>query len=113
MDTSRQEKSEHYRKIVTKAWAKQKLRFKNEKIFSNSEMSPKHIQKYCQMSPEAEQFLKTAAKNLALTARSVHRIIKFSRTVADINSDDQITQKNIAETLQYRTKNLFIGEDNI
>gem|GEM_PF-1861717 len=73
-------------------------------------MNSKQIQKYCKLTTEAESFLKIAANNLNLSSRSVHRIIKFSRTVADLNKHNKIEKSDIAESLQYRSKNMFIED---
>ncbi len=110
LDKQNWESSKDLRKQVIKACKIQKQRFKKEKIISNSQMNSKQIQKYCILTQDAEKFLKMAANKLYLSARSVHRIIKFSRTVADLNTHKKIEKSDIAESLQYRSKNMFIEE---
>ena len=85
----------------------QQKRFKDENINTNSQMTAKHIDKYIQMQPEAENFLKMAVKSLNLSPRVIHRIIKLARTIADFDWVEKIWQQHIAEALQYRNKNFF------
>jgi len=110
LDKKDWENTDSLRKKVIQAWKIQKKRFEKEYISSNSQMNSKQIQKYCILSKEAEVFLKMAANKLNLSARSVHRIIKFSRTVADLNKHKNIEKSDIAESLQYRSKNMFIED---
>ena len=108
LNKSTEESSEKIRQIVTDVWQIQNKRFENENISVNSQMQAKHIDKYCVLTEEAEDFIKTASVRLSLSARSVHRIIKFSRTVADINKHKNIQFEDIAESLQYRSKNMLV-----
>ena len=89
---------------VQKAREIQADRFKNEKIVANSEMSSKKTKETCQLTPEAEQLLGTAVNNLHLSARSYFRLLKLSRTIADLEGLKDINSSHVAEALQYREK---------
>lgn len=73
-------------------------------ITSNSEMANKEIKKYCELSEECLSLLKLAVSKMQLSARSYHRIIKLSRTIADLENSKEIKSNHIAEALQYRPK---------
>ncbi|MBI2621230.1 MAG: YifB family Mg chelatase-like AAA ATPase [Candidatus Levybacteria bacterium] len=96
--------SSEVRKIIQKARDLQTKRFRKEKILSNSEMNNKLIKKYCQLSNESLEILKLAVTKLNLSARSYNKIIKVSRTIADLDSSKEIKPNHIAEALQYRPK---------
>lgn len=111
LSKNKEESSEDIRKKVIKAWKIQKERFKNENISFNSQMDPKLISKYCKLSEDVEKILKKASSKFFLSARSVHRIIKLSRTLADIEWKENIWTDEIFEALQYRSKSMFIEEN--
>ncbi len=96
--------SKEIRNRVQKARDVQTKRFKNDKIISNSEMNSKLIKKYCALSPESLEILKMAVNKLNLSARSYNKILKVSRTIADLDSSKEIKPNHIAEALQYRPK---------
>jgi magnesium chelatase family protein len=98
------ETSEKIRKRVQKARDIQTKRFKNTKTTSNAEMNNKDIKKYCELSEECLSLLKLAAAKMQLSARSYQRIIKLSRTIADLENSKEIKPNHIAESLQYRPK---------
>ena len=110
LDKTKGETSASIREKVQKAWEVQQKRFKDDIISTNSQMTVKHIDKYIQLSPEAESFLKTAVKSLWLSPRVIHRILKLARTIADFTAINEIWQIHIAEALQYRNKTMFIEE---
>lgn len=78
-------------------------RYKNLKIVSNSELTPKLIEKYCILDDEGKSLLKNAFNNLKLSARAYSRILKVARTIADIENEENIQTKHIAEAIQYRS----------
>lgn len=98
------ETSATIKKRVKEAWERQKSRFKNELIFTNSEMSPAQIRKFCKLSEEANHLLKQAISRLSLSARSYFKVIKIAQTIADLNKKETIEASFIAEALQYRIK---------
>ncbi len=101
------ESSEVIRERVQKARDFQTKRFKNERITTNSEMGVKEIKKYCQLDEECKKLLQSAIESLHLSARVFHRIIKISRTIADLSGEEKIKPDHIAEALSYRPKEQF------
>lgn len=78
-------------------------RFKKDHIYSNAKMRSRHIKKYCSLKPEAQSILETAMQKLGLSARAYTRILKVSRTIADLAESEQINAGHISEAIQYRT----------
>lgn len=89
---------------VEKAREIQLKRFLNTKMTFNSEMSTKEINKYCKLDLESENILKQAVSNLNLSARSYYRILKLSRTIADLSNEKDIKKEHILESLSFRKK---------
>lgn len=82
----------------------QSERFRGEKkLYANSQMPPKMIRKYCGLSNEGEKLLETAIARLGLSARAHDRILKVSRTIADLEGAGSIQAKHLSEAIQYRT----------
>lgn len=79
-------------------------RFKNTWLTANSEMWTKEINTFCQLSSEADDLLKQAVINMNLSARGYYRILKLSRTIADLWESVDITIEHIAEALSFRKK---------
>ena len=71
-------------------------------------MHPPQIRKYCALDDACQELMKTAMRQLKLTARVYHRALKPSRTIADLAGSEAITQVHLAEALQYRPKLEFI-----
>jgi magnesium chelatase family protein len=97
------EKSETIRNRVAEAREIQLDRFMSERIYANGQMKTRHMKKYCNLTPDAQGILDSAMQQLGLSARAYSRIIKVSRTIADLDSSDDITGRHIAEAIQYRT----------
>lgn len=101
---SEAEKSESVRERVTKARKIQFERFKDLKgIYANSQMSSKEIKKYCEINSEGEEIMKMAITRLGLSARAFDRILKVSRTIADLNGEEKISTEHLSEAIQYRS----------
>jgi magnesium chelatase family protein len=96
------ESSEVIRARVLKAREIQRERFKKEKIFTNAEMNTRHLKKYCFIDTESKELLRLAMDELGLSARAHHRILKVSRTIADLASEGSIKPEHVAEAIQYR-----------
>lgn len=97
------ESSSEIRKRVNKARKIQLERYKKHKIFSNSELTPKLMQKYCKLDEAGKKILKSAFEKLNLSARAHDRILKVARTIADLDEKENIESKHIAEAIQYRS----------
>jgi len=98
------ERSEEIRKRVLAAREVQLERFKNDKkIYSNGQMKTRHIKKYCRLESDAQTLLDTAMQKLGLSARAYTRILKLSRTIADLEASVDIQSQHISEAIQYRT----------
>lgn len=79
-------------------------RYADTKIRKNSDLGPKDIGKFANMSTEATETLNTAAMKLDLSGRGYHRIIKLARTIADLERADAIQPAHVLEAVQYRSK---------
>jgi len=99
------EKSEVIRERVIKAREIQKIRFKNTKgVYCNSDMKNKHLKEWAKLEESANLLLKNAVNKFSLSARTYFRLIKVSRTIADLAASDTIKEVHIAEALQYRVR---------
>lgn len=96
------ESSALIRKRVEKARRIQQKRYQNEKICFNGELSGKQIRKYCVLTENAFQVAKNAFELMELSARSYHRILKISRTIADMEGEELIHTRHVAEALTYK-----------
>ncbi len=97
------ESSTVIRARVNSARKTQEARFKGTKIYFNAHMGPKHLRKYCLLDAPSQGLLKSAIESLGLSARAYDRILKVSRTIADLEQAENITTSNIAEAIQYRS----------
>lgn len=97
------EPSEEIKKRVDKARKIQQERYKECKIYSNSELTPKLIEKYCKLDSKGKVVLENAFNKLKLSARAYGRILKVARTIADLDNSQNIEVKHIAEAIQYRS----------
>ena len=97
------ETSEEIRKRVIQARKIQYERYKNDGILTNSELTAKLIKKYCKIDDNTKQFLKNAINQFNLSARAYDRILKISRTIADIEGSKDIKIEHIAQALQLRS----------
>lgn len=97
------EPSASIKKRVNKARKIQLERYNGTGIYSNSQLTPGLIEKYCVLGEEANGLLKNAFESLGLSARAHNRILKVARTIADIDESRDIEPKHIAEAIQYRS----------
>jgi len=98
------EKSEDIKNRVEKSRQIQLERFKNTSLTFNSEMTTKEINKFCILDKESDEILKKAISTMNLSARSYFRIIKLSRTIADLFWEKNIKKEHILESLSFRKK---------
>jgi magnesium chelatase family protein len=97
------ESSTNIRERVIHAREAQQKRFAGEKIYSNAAMTSRMIRRYCKIDPESEQMLERAMTRLGLSARAYDRILKVSRTIADLEGSDEIRSPHVAEAVGYRS----------
>ncbi len=96
------EPSAAIRERVMEARARQWHRFRESPLTCNAQMRRKEIERYCQLPDEGRRFLEEAVERLGLSARSVDRIIKVARTIADLAGREQIKSEDLFEALNYR-----------
>ena len=101
------ESSADIRKRVIKARKIQAERYKNDGILTNSELTSKLIKKYCQIDAQSAALLKTAIVKYQLSGRRYDRILKLARTIADLDSSENIKQIHLMQALQYRMSNFL------
>lgn len=103
-DDRKGESSVEIRQRVMKAREIQTLRFKDSNLVHyNAQMNTKQIRKYCVLDDASKQLLKTAMERLNLSARAYDRILKVSRTIADIEGVESVNGTHISEAIQYRS----------
>lgn len=97
------ESSMHIRARVAAARQKQVDRFAGTGIYCNAHMSSRQIKQYCASSDEVKDLLRSAIAQLNLSARAYDRILKLSRTIADLSDSTDIQAEHVAEAIQYRS----------
>lgn len=100
LDSKEQESSKKILDRVLKARETQRKRYKNNKL--NSHLTPKELKQYCKINEAGTLILKEAIKTFYLTGRSYDRLLKVSRTIADLQDSDIICDEHILEALQFR-----------
>ena len=104
---SRGESSHIIRSRVEAARKIQQTRFaQSPALFANSDMGTREIDTHCKMLEPAKQLLDISIRKMQLSARSYHRVLKLSRTIADLAGSVQIDVPHVAEAIQYRLKSL-------
>src|SRR6185369_8744534 len=102
-DAPETDSSEQIRQRVISARERQLQRFRGEKIFSNAAMTPRMIRKHCQINTASEHLLEQAMIRQGLSARAYDRILKVSRTIADLEGSDEVGSNHVAEAVGYRS----------
>ena len=102
------EDSQTIRARVNAARTVQRKRF-GPGMECNARMGPAELERWCALSPEGEALMRDAFQSLGLTARSYDRILRVARTVADLAGAEEIAPEHLAEAIQYRTYDLFLG----
>jgi magnesium chelatase family protein len=100
----RGEPSEKIRARVQAARDRQTVRFKGSGLICNADMGTGEVQRFAKPGTEGEALLRSAMQQLQLSARAYHRVLKLSRTIADLEASAEIRAYHIAEALQYRAK---------
>ena len=91
------------REMVTKTVERQRERYKGTGIIFNSRLQDSDVTRFCGLGPVEERFLKDAFMNLGLSMRGYNKVLKVSRTIADLSDSSDIRIPHIAEALQYRS----------
>jgi len=104
------ETSETIRARVKKAREIQKERYKNDNILFNAHLESKNIEKYCTLNENAQKLLKLAILELGISARAYDKILKVSRTIADLEGKETIEEEHISEAINYRNldRNIWV-----
>lgn len=100
------EPSGQVRDRVQRARMVQEGRYRESGAVTNADIGPKQLNEYAVLQPAAESLLKSAVKQLNLSARAYHRVLKLGRTIADLGEASDIGAEHIAEAIQYRSRQL-------
>jgi len=103
------ESSETIRERVEAARQRQRERFSDwPHLQANADMTVKHIDQFCTMTPQAQQVIKATIQKMQLSARAYHRILKLARTIADLDDARTIDVPHVAEAVQYRPRRFTV-----
>ena len=102
--TRRAEASADVRARVEAARQRQGQRFAGAGFYANADMGPGEVRHYCQLDDTGSRLMKSAMTQMGLSARGFHRVLKVSRTIADLAGCEDITAAHLAEALQYRAR---------
>jgi len=100
------EESDKVQARIKAARSIQQKRFEGTKLACNAEMTPPEVREFCRAEESAQSLLKAAMKQLYLSARAFHRILKLARTIADLENADIIKAHHLAEAIQYRPRRM-------
>lgn len=109
-DNRRGEASEEIRVRIEAARQRQRERFAglNNGVMTNTDMRVAEVRQFCELDEAGQQLIKAAMMQLQLSARAYHRILKLSRTIADLAGEENIQSIHLAEALQYRPKGMMV-----
>src|SRR3990167_7258995 len=97
------ESSKGIKTRVDRARNIQTERFADKKIYSNSQMSSRHMKKFCEIDEDGKRLLEMAIDKLGLSARAYTRVLKVARTIADLETEERIKSHHLSEAIQYRS----------
>jgi magnesium chelatase family protein len=99
-----EESSAAIRSRIVRARQLQQERFRNgAKVNCNARMATRHLKQYCKLSQDSQELIRVAMSELHLSARAYDRILKVSRTIADLDEAENIAPEHVSEAIQYRT----------
>lgn len=98
-----EESSADIRARVEEARSIQINRYKDDNIFSNSQILNKDMLKYCKLNDSSEKIMSQAFKKYKFSARTYNKLLKVSRTIADLDGEELIQDRHILEAIRYRT----------
>ncbi len=93
---------------VEVARERQRERFTNSPLACNADMRPAEVRDFCQLDETSNSLMRTAMNQMQLSARAYHRVLKLSRTIADLAGEESIAPTHLAEALQYRPRENMI-----
>ena len=96
------ESSSVIRERVDAARKRQSLRFEGKGIWANAQMGERDVREFCRIPDDAQALMKRAVDSLGLSAPAYDRVLKISRTIADLDGMEQIVTAHVAEAIQYR-----------
>ncbi len=98
------EPSASVRQRVEAARARQNARFEGTPLHTNADMGPAEVRQFCELDQAGRNLIKAAMRQLGLSARAYHRVLKLARSIADLAGSEQIEVQHLAEALQYRPR---------
>jgi len=99
-----EEPSAAIRERVVRARERQQERFRNDpKVNCNARMATRQLKQHCKLSQDSQELIRVAMSELNLSARAYDRILKVSRTIADLDGKNDIAPEHVSEAIQYRT----------
>src|SRR6266568_3659887 len=99
-----EENSAAIRERILRARQLQQKRFRNDaKVNCNARMATRHLKEHCKLNQDSQELIRVAMNELHLSARAYDRILKVSRTIADLDGKDDISPEHVSEAIQYRT----------
>jgi len=96
------ESSSLIRGRVEKARSIQRVRYESESVFSNAELQPRQLERYCEVTLDGESLLRMAIEELGFSARAYHKALKVARTIADLEGSEMIEASHVSEAIHYR-----------
>jgi magnesium chelatase family protein len=99
-----EETSATIRERIIRARQRQQDRFRDDaKVNCNARMATRQLKQYCKLSQDSQELIRVAMNELHLSARAYDRILKVSRTIADLDGKSSIAPEHVSEAIQYRT----------
>jgi magnesium chelatase family protein len=98
------ETSASVRARVEAARERQTRRFQGTRLHCNADMGPAEVRQWCELDQAGRSLIKSAMRQLGLSARAYHRVLKLARTIADLAGSEDIEVQHLAEALQYRPR---------